>query len=155
MTLDELRAASKREGGGMTRIVLILKHPDKTVRLEFDEQVARDIVDALIAVTSYPQGGYLEFCVDDEPALFSTHGIVHARRDAMSDLLPSSLADCPRCGKKYTPYGVKWEPGMPPYAATSRRDHDTYVCYDCGVLEALEDASGRKYSGNPYWKVKP
>lgn len=38
---------------------------------------------------------------------------------------------CPICGKTYSEY-----------PALSRRDNKTYICPDCGLVEALEDFFG-------------
>ena len=47
---------------------------------------------------------------------------------------------CPMCKTNfYTPYGVKWEEGMPPKPALSREDNATYICSPCGTDEALAD----------------
>jgi hypothetical protein len=47
---------------------------------------------------------------------------------------------CPMCRENfYTPYGVKWEKGMPSKPALSRRDNKTYICSPCGNSEAFED----------------
>ena len=50
---------------------------------------------------------------------------------------------CPRCN------GV-----MEEYPALSRRDNETDICSDCGMLEALEDYTKQPYDGKIYWEVK-
>ena len=42
----------------------------------------------------------------------------------------------------------------PIHNAISRRDNTTYICADCGILEALEDVGQLpKWSGPPYWRT--
>ena len=61
---------------------------------------------------------------------------------------------CPRCLDKYfTPYGRTYvEFVSPPMPALSRRDNKTYICSDCGMQEALEDAKMIKdWDEHQYW----
>lgn len=48
---------------------------------------------------------------------------------------------CPRCKQAY------WD-----YPALSRRDNKTYICPECGVLEAMEDFTHTEYTGEVYWE---
>ena len=50
---------------------------------------------------------------------------------------------CPRCNG-----------AMEEYPALSRRDNETDICSDCGMLEALEDYTKQTYDGKIYWEVK-
>ena len=50
---------------------------------------------------------------------------------------------CPRCDSV-----------MEEYPALSRRDNETDICSDCGMLEALEDYTKQTYDGKIYWEVK-
>jgi len=54
---------------------------------------------------------------------------------------------CPRCG----------EPLEYPMVlnSLSRRDNQTYICAECGTLEALEDFGLYPvYKGTPYWNFE-
>ena len=57
---------------------------------------------------------------------------------------------CPRCGS-LVPNNVT--PGEYP-GALSRKDNDTEICSECGMLEAMEDLRGVPYNGEPYWNVE-
>ena len=66
-----------------------------------------------------------------------------------------SVKLCPRCLQNYfTPYGWTYVEGVsPPLPALSRRDNKTYICSDCGMQEALEDAKLIKpWDGHFYWE---
>lgn len=63
---------------------------------------------------------------------------LHAEMQESGDIIL-----CPMCNKNfYTPYGVKWEDGMPFPPALSREDNKTYICSPCGTDEALADFFG-------------
>lgn len=48
---------------------------------------------------------------------------------------------CPRCGKVYLDY-----------PAISRKDNETEICPECGLAEALLQASGKDLK-NDIWKI--
>ena len=53
------------------------------------------------------------------------------------------MPKCPRCGGGIPNDAQEGEyPG-----ALSRRDNKTYICSECGTLEALEDFMGQTASG--------
>jgi predicted RNA-binding Zn-ribbon protein involved in translation (DUF1610 family) len=55
---------------------------------------------------------------------------------------------CPRCGEETLRLD------RPALNALSRTDNETYVCSDCGVIEALEDFSrGMSRQSKEEWKA--
>lgn len=52
---------------------------------------------------------------------------------------------CPRCGGEHISRTF----------ALCRRDNETYICQNCGMQEALEDAGYTKYRGPVYWNITP
>ena len=62
--------------------------------------------------------------------------------------MKESMIICGRCKVN----NLKSEPI---HNAISRRDNQTYICSDCGILESLED-NGRlpPWTGTPYWKLE-
>lgn len=62
---------------------------------------------------------------------------------------------CPRCYTgQFTPYEDNIIPGeSPPFPALSRRDNKTYICSNCGQLEAFEDMGWKPpWRGHRYWE---
>ena len=66
------------------------------------------------------------------------------------------MPKCPRCG-----HGIPNDAQEGEYpGALSRRDNKTYICSECGTLEALEDfmsqtgnSASFKYRGPVYWEI--
>lgn len=68
-------------------------------------------------------------------------------------VIPAPAVLCERCGiGRYTPYDRPWQEGLPPRPAMSRVA-DLDICEDCGMAEAIREATGAGNLGPDEWPV--